>query len=76
MLQKTKSKPYETAMKTTKILMIAGLLALAANLSAEDNQPMIGKLAPDFALQTTSGDTVSSQALRGKFVVIHFAASW
>jgi cytochrome oxidase Cu insertion factor (SCO1/SenC/PrrC family) len=39
-------------------------------------QPMIGMDAPDFELQSIGGDTLSLADLRGKFVVIHFGASW
>ena len=39
-------------------------------------QPMIGMDAPGFALQSIGGDTLSLADLRGKFVVIHFGASW
>jgi cytochrome oxidase Cu insertion factor (SCO1/SenC/PrrC family) len=39
-------------------------------------QPMIGTAAPGFELQSIGGDTLSLAGLRGKFVVIHFGASW
>ena len=39
-------------------------------------QPMIGALAPAFVLRSLDGKTVSLQEQRGKFVVLHFAASW
>jgi peroxiredoxin len=32
--------------------------------------------APGFELQSIGGDTLSLADLRGKFVVIHFGASW
>ncbi|MDO5523823.1 MAG: TlpA disulfide reductase family protein [Bacteroidia bacterium] len=45
------------------------------NLSSLENvQP--GKTAPDFALQTASGDTLTLSSLRGKYVLIDFWASW
>lgn len=39
-------------------------------------QPMIGELAPSFSLLDQNGNTVSSDDLRGSFVVVHLAASW
>ena len=42
----------------------------------ESTQPKIGQAAPAFELQTLKHDTVALANLRGKFVVIHFAASW
>lgn len=42
----------------------------------ESAQPKIGQAAPAFELQTLKRDTVALANLRGKFVVIHFAASW
>ena len=35
-----------------------------------------GKAAPDFALQTLQGDTLTLSSLRGKYVLIDFWASW
>ncbi len=42
----------------------------------ENVQPKIGQAAPAFELQTLKRDSVTLANLRGKFVVIHFAASW
>lgn len=42
----------------------------------ESAQLKIGQAAPAFELQTLKRDTVALANLRGKFVVIHFAASW
>lgn len=39
-------------------------------------QPMIGMAAPGFELLSIGGDTLRLADLRGKFVVIHFGASW
>ena len=43
-------------------------------LSLENVLP--GKTAPDFALQTMNGDTLTLSSLRGKYVLIDFWASW
>ena len=48
------------------------LPAVAADLK----QPMVGAAAPGFALKSLDGKSVSLQEQRGKFVVLHFAASW
>ena len=42
----------------------------------ENAQPKIDQTAPAFELQTLKRDSVALANLRGKFVVIHFAASW
>jgi cytochrome c biogenesis protein CcmG, thiol:disulfide interchange protein DsbE len=38
--------------------------------------PMTGFLAPDFTLQTTTGDTIQLSALHGRPVIINFWATW
>jgi cytochrome oxidase Cu insertion factor (SCO1/SenC/PrrC family) len=41
------------------------------------NHPWIGDQAPDFYLTSTSGQSVALTDFKGgKFLVIHFAASW
>ena len=60
--------------KYLAILFTLFLLSLSA--SAQDAHPMIGEAAPDFSLQDLDGNTVSLSALKGNFVIIHFAASW
>jgi peroxiredoxin len=37
---------------------------------------MIGEKAPEFALEEVEGGTVGLADLRGRYVVIHFGASW
>jgi len=52
-------------------------IVIRTPIAASDlKQPMIGVLAPSFALKRLDGKTVSLQEQRGKFVVLHFAASW
>jgi cytochrome oxidase Cu insertion factor (SCO1/SenC/PrrC family) len=54
-------------------ILIAGLLGC----SEDDNQqPKIAEAAPLFQLESLHGDTVTLASMHGKFVVIHFAASW
>jgi peroxiredoxin len=37
---------------------------------------MIGETAPPFALKSVDGSTVRSDAMRGRWLVVHFGASW
>jgi len=70
-------------MKTLKLSKYA-ILVLAfvlAGCSGQENlgrqqAPHIGTLAKPFNLASLDGDSVSLASLKGKFVVIHFAATW
>jgi peroxiredoxin len=55
-------------------LFVAVFFSIAAN--AQEQQPMLGQTAPSFTLKALDGKTYSSEQLRGKYVVIHFAATW
>jgi hypothetical protein len=61
-------------------LAAAGLaLAMAGGLraQAESPQPMLGEPAPAFRLpDVRSGESLSLEDLGGRFVVLHFGASW
>ena len=55
------------------------LLTFAFSLltsAAGGEQPMLGQLAPAFQLQALDGKALALADLHGKFVVLHFAASW
>jgi len=52
------------------------IVCAATALSAQDEQPMIGQQAPSFELKASDGKTYSLAQLKGKYVVIHFAATW
>ena len=56
-------------------LLAVALLTLETN-ARDQKQPMIGEPAPAFALKSLDGKVVSLEQQRGKFVVLHFAASW
>ena len=45
-------------------------------LQAQNEQPLIGQVAPTFKLPGLDGKTYSLEQFRGQFVVIHFAATW
>lgn len=62
-------------------MMISFLLALtllftSPAVHAQDEQPMIGQPAPAFSLPGLDGKTYTLEEQRGRYVVIHFAATW
>ena len=60
------------------VLATAALAIAAASPAAapKDAALGLGQLAPEFALATLDGQTVRLSQLRGRFVVVHFAATW
>jgi len=56
-------------------LLAVALLTLETN-ARDQKQPMIDQPAPAFDLKSLDGKTVSLGQQQGKFVVLHFAASW
>ncbi len=54
-------------------ILIAGWLGCSED---DGQQPKIAEAAPLFQLESLHGDTVTLANLSGKFVIIHFAASW
>ncbi len=64
-------------MKTILRFIIPFVVLVSSNvLNAQSDQPMIGQTAPAFKLQGLDGRTYSLEQFRGKYVVIHFAATW
>ena len=64
-------------MKTIlKFIIPFAVLVSSTVLNAQNEQPMIGQTAPSFKLQGLDGKTYSLEQFRGKYVVIHFAATW
>jgi len=68
---------------TVAAFLILGLVGLrvpdaGAQITADvSSHPWIGKAAPDFFLkQTGSEGKMRLSDLKGKYVVIHFGASW
>ena len=62
-----------------RFLKIMGSIVIvfaSVSLYAQDEQPMIGQPAPLFALKGIDGKTYSLEQLKGKYIVIHFAATW
>lgn len=84
----TQSTPASTALMTWRRLMWAVLIFGIAWIywsrspvvnNAQTNvlaAPMTGFLAPDFTLQTTTGDTIQLSSLRGQPVIVNFWATW
>jgi cytochrome oxidase Cu insertion factor (SCO1/SenC/PrrC family) len=66
------------AVSSLAMMLIVGSarMAWAEEESLVDSQPMIGVAAPGFNLSMVGGDSLSLADLEGKFVVIHFGASW
>src|SRR6201993_1330611 len=60
-------------MKKIFLSIIVGLTSLAVMQAAEtQQQPEVGKPAPDFSLTTGDGSQVSLKDYRGKWVVLYF----
>lgn len=60
------------------IILILQMLITGSLMSSEGEgqQSKIGEAAQLFQLESLQGDTLALANLQGKFVVIHFAASW
>ena len=52
------------------------IISFSIVANAQEQQPMLGLMAPSFTLKALWGKTYSLEQLRGKYVVIHFAATW
>jgi hypothetical protein len=65
-------KWISAALTLSSLTIFFGLAIVANDLK----QPMIGEPAPAFVLKSLDGKTVSLLEQRGKFVVLHVAASW
>lgn len=56
------------------LFVVSTILSFVVN--AQEVQPMIGQLAPPFELETLAGKMYSLEQVKGKYLVIHFAATW
>jgi peroxiredoxin len=76
-------------MKSSKIALFASLLLILAvtilsvagcgdegSSTSKSGASSAPKVAPDFTIKTLSGETVSYSSLKGKPLVLNFAASW
>lgn len=59
-----------------KSLVLFAAISFSIVSVAQEQQPMLGQPAPSFTLKAIDGKTYSLEQLRGKYVVIHFAATW
>ncbi len=57
-------------------LFVMFIICFSIVAKAQEQQPMLGQMAPSFTLKALDGKTYSLEQLRGKYVVIHFAATW
>lgn len=68
---------------TYGLILLAGLVWIAVSAAPQGSTtggkipaPQAGFLAPDFTLETLSGETVTLSSLRGKVVLLNIWASW
>ena len=59
-----------------KNIVVFSAICFSINTVAQEQQPMLGQQAPSFLLNAVDGKTYSLEQSRGKYVVIHFAATW
>lgn len=48
----------------------------STTVNAQEDQPMLGQIAPSFTLNDLNGKTYSLEKSKGQLVVIHFATTW
>src|SRR5688572_9856832 len=58
------------------VLLLAATVILTTAVRAQEVQPMLGQMAPPFTLNALDGQTYSLKKIKGKYLVIHFAATW
>jgi hypothetical protein len=59
------------------LLSVAGAGASGdAEVAEVASQPMIGAAAPGFELKSVAGPTLGLDGFRGRYLVVHFGASW
>ncbi len=58
------------------VLAALALVSSGATWPGASDQPMLGQPAPSFRLSDLSGKPLALEDLRGRFIVLHFGASW
>lgn len=58
------------------LIIIAGIALVAMSAFQYFLRPGSGDIAPQFVLKTIDGDEISSEALEGKPLIVHFWATW
>jgi len=67
----------DRVLKVILVIILASVLGSGLLIAGCSNSgPQVGKLAPDFQLQSLDGQTVSLSDFRGKPVLVNFWASW
>ena len=59
-----------------KTIALLAVMTISASLGAQQSESMIGQKAPAFTLVDLNGKSYSLENSKGKFVVIHIAATW
>lgn len=59
-----------------KFILTSACLAIFSIAIAQEKQPLIGESAPDFELRGLDGNSYSLKQFQGKYIVLHFAATW
>lgn len=64
--------------RAAAVFVLLGMFASTAGAqdSAVSSHPMIGDQAPAFTLEEADGGSLSLESLKGRYVVLHFGASW
>jgi len=70
-LNSIKKEIMKYCISTVIVLFLSVLFAFA-----QEDQYLIGKKAPSFTLKDIDGKVYSLEQMKGKYVVIHFAATW
>lgn len=57
-------------------LFLVLIVCFSIIVKAQEQQPMLGQMAPAFTLKALNGKTYSLEQFKTKYIVIHFAATW
>src|SRR5574340_889584 len=70
-------KPKRRWGRWLALLLLGGMMVfLVLGLMKAYEQPVSSGMAPDFTLNTYSGETIKLSQFRGQVVIINFWASW
>lgn len=58
------------------VLALLFLAACSGDSDLTADHPMLGQKAPAFDLVSTTGEHVSLEKYKGKWVIMHFGTSW
>jgi len=68
----------ERSLAQAVVAAVLVLVGVGITVSDDDvsSHPMIGEPAPGFNLEKVGGGKLSLEDLKGKYIVLHFGASW